>query len=569
MKKIIKEYGVLILIILLASILRLWHLDSVPVSLFGDEADVGYQAYSLAQTGKDYMGNLLPSQVESLADKKPALYSYTLIPFVAVFGISPIGVRLPAALFGILNVLLIYLIAQSFFKNKAISLLSALLLAISPWHIQYSRFGFEGTEMLSFYLGGLYCFFKGINNYRWLVLSSALFGLTLWTYHSAKIFLPLTIIILIIIWRKELINIPKKYLLISALTLIIVSAPIGWDILFGGGTERFGSTSVLNDKTIIGEIGSKRLQDQKRSQKTSPSIPDRFFHNQTFSFADKLIRNYFQVYSFEFLFIKGDPNLRHSLPDFGEFYKIEALFLIAGIIFLFIKNTDKKIKALIVLWLLFAPIPAIITSDGGTHASRLLFMLPPLILLIACGVYYLWEIIPLKFRKYYIFITTIAFVLSLAFYQHNYWNHYPWDSEKWWQAGYEDTIKSALDLSNQYDKIIISNADEPSLISFLSFSKFPPADFQKNDPFEKELIPGFGEMGKLNKYYFPEQGKEIGLYELGKVLPRDVLYIATQKEIVQNLQSEPERIPSDIRLVKIITYPSGKPAFYFFDKGSK
>lgn len=566
MKKIFSEYDILILIILLASALRLWRLDLVPVSLFSDEVDVGYQAYSLAQTGKDYMGNLLPSQVESLADKKPALFSYTLIPSVAIFGISPLGVRLPAAFFGILDVFLIYLIAQLFFKNKVISFLSALLLAISPWHIQFSRSGFEAIEMLSLYLGGLYCFVKGLNHYKWLVLSSVLFGLTLWAYHSAKVFLPITIICLITIWRKELVRVPKKYLLISILALILVSAPIGWDVLFGGGTQRFNSTSIFADQTITGEIGAKRLQDQQISHETSPSVSDRFFHNQTTSFAEKIINNYFQAYSSEFLFIKGDPNLRHSLPDFGEFYKIEALFLIAGIIFLFLKNTDNKIKTLIVLWLLLAPIPSIITNDGGTHAIRLLFMLPPLIILIACGVYYLWEIIPLRFRKYYVFITVIAFILSFIFYQHNYWNHYSRDSEKWWQAGYEETIKSALDLSNQYNKIIISSADEPSLLFFLGFSKFPPADFQKNYPLEKELIPGFGEVGKLDKYYFTAQGKEIGLYEIGKVLPKDALYAATQKEIVQDLQSEPERIPNDIRLVKIITYPSGKPAFYLFDK---
>lgn len=567
MKKIFKEYGILLLIILLASILRLWRLDLVPVSLFGDEVDAGYQAYSLAQTGKDYMGNLLPSHVESLADKKPALYSYTLIPTVMIFGISSLGVRLPAAFFGILDVFLIYLIAELFFKNKKISLLSALLLAISPWHIQYSRSGFEVIEMLSLYLGGLYCFIKGLNNYKWLVLSSVLFGLTLWAYHSVKVFLPITIIILITIWRKELIRVPKKYLLISIFALILVSAPIGRDVLFEGGTQRFSSTSIFADKTIIGEIGSKRLQDQQISHKTSPSNSDRFFHNQTASFADKLINNYFQAYSSEFLFIKGDPNLRHSLPDFGEFYKIEALFLIAGIIFLFIKNIDKKIKILITLWILFAPVPSIITSDGGTHAIRLLFMLPPLILLIACGVYYLWEILPLKFRKFYVSIILIAFILSFIFYQHNYWNHYPWDSEKWWQAGYEDTVKSVLNLSNQYDKIIISNADEPSLIFFLGFSKFPPADFQKNYPMVKETIPGIGETLKLDKYYFPPQGKGIGLYEIGKVLPKDALYVATQKEIIQDLLNEPERVPNDIRLVKVITYPSGKPAFYLFDKG--
>ena len=38
----------------------------------------------------------------------------------------------------------------------------------------------------------------------------------------------------------------------------------------------------------------------------------------------------FQPFSTEFLFIKGDPNLRHNLPNHGEFYLLEAFFLILG-----------------------------------------------------------------------------------------------------------------------------------------------------------------------------------------------------------------------------------------------
>ena len=43
---------ILIAILIVASVLRLWGLNKVPVSLFGDEVDVGYQAYSILKTGK-------------------------------------------------------------------------------------------------------------------------------------------------------------------------------------------------------------------------------------------------------------------------------------------------------------------------------------------------------------------------------------------------------------------------------------------------------------------------------------------------------------------------------------
>ncbi len=128
----IKRNILIILILLLSLILRVWKLDSVPVSLFGDELDVGYHAYSILKTGRDYSGNFMPLHFKSLAEWRTPLYLYSSVPTVAIFGISPWGVRLPAAIFGILGVFAIYLLTKQITNNKIIALLSALFLAISP-----------------------------------------------------------------------------------------------------------------------------------------------------------------------------------------------------------------------------------------------------------------------------------------------------------------------------------------------------------------------------------------------------------------------------------------------------
>jgi len=104
-----KSQVVLFFIIVIASLLRIWGIDKVPVSLFGDELDVGYHAYSILKTGKDYSGNSWPLHFQSLAEWRTPLYLYSAVPTVAIFGITPIGVRLPAAIFGILGVWGIYM----------------------------------------------------------------------------------------------------------------------------------------------------------------------------------------------------------------------------------------------------------------------------------------------------------------------------------------------------------------------------------------------------------------------------------------------------------------------------
>ena len=78
------------------------------LSLFGDEIDVGYQAFSLLQTGHDYKGNFLPTYIQSLSESRAPLLIYLTIPTVKIFGLNPLGVRLPSVIFGVLSIYLLY-----------------------------------------------------------------------------------------------------------------------------------------------------------------------------------------------------------------------------------------------------------------------------------------------------------------------------------------------------------------------------------------------------------------------------------------------------------------------------
>src|SRR3989344_2922211 len=159
----------LISIFVVAFFLRAYNLSEVPVSLFGDELDVGYHAYSILKTGKDYMGNPRPLHFQSIAEWRTPLYLYSAVPTVALFGILPLGVRLPAAIFGVLSIIGMYLLVKELYTfvrieerilGDKLALVAALVMAISPWHIQYSRAGFEVTQLLAFLLFGLYFFIR-------------------------------------------------------------------------------------------------------------------------------------------------------------------------------------------------------------------------------------------------------------------------------------------------------------------------------------------------------------------------------------------------------------------------
>ena len=115
------------LILALAFFLRFYRLDSNPSSLYWEEAALGYDAYSILKTGKDFHGNFLPLVAfESFGDYKPSLYFYAAVPSIAIFGLNEFAVRFPSALFGTLTVLLVYFLGLKI-RNWKLGITAALL----------------------------------------------------------------------------------------------------------------------------------------------------------------------------------------------------------------------------------------------------------------------------------------------------------------------------------------------------------------------------------------------------------------------------------------------------------
>src|SRR3989344_6701054 len=94
----------LTLIIVLAAILRFWHVTQTPPALYWDEVSLGYNAYSILKTARDEHGKFLPlTNFGAFGDYKPPAYIYATVPSIAVFGLNEFAVRFPSALFGTLT----------------------------------------------------------------------------------------------------------------------------------------------------------------------------------------------------------------------------------------------------------------------------------------------------------------------------------------------------------------------------------------------------------------------------------------------------------------------------------
>jgi hypothetical protein len=299
----------------------------------------------------------------------------------------------------------------------------------------------------------------------------------------------------------------------------------------------------------------------------TPQISDRLFHNKVTFWSENITRNILQSFSTDFLFIKGDLNLRHSIDKVGQFYRIEFITMVFGFIFFFSKYKDKRLKTFIALWLILGVLPAAITRDGGKHATRLILLLPPLVFLISYGFIEITKLLKGNLKKLFVLGYFGLLALSFMTYQHQFWIHNPWDSERWWHSGFKESVGIIKEIEGDYDKVILSMAKEPIWIFFAAWSEYPPAEWHKGYPFKETHLDGFGNISYIDKYYFAGVREEDGgIFDLHKYIDNKTLYLAVASEIGENLIADPGRGPGGLKLIKAIPYPSGEPAFYLFTK---
>ncbi len=537
-------------IMVLAAVLRLWQLGNVPPSPDWDEAALGYNAYSIMQTGRDEYGKLLPFVLRSFDDYKPALYAYLIIPFIKLFGLNIIAVRLPSAIFGILAVFGTYFLVKELFKSSKIALLTSFLLAISPWHIQFSRIGFESQVGTCFNILATLFFLKGLRRPQLLLFSVVLYASNLYIYQSEKVFVPLLFLALAFIFRKELFGINKKYLVtVGILGLLIVLPMVHFTLTNKDALARARGVSVFSESTQLLADTTKRLLEDKQNN----DVVGLIFDNRRIIYIKSIIAGYIAHFDLNWLFITGDIT-RHHAPGMGLLYLWELPFLLVGIYVLIFgsKNNgfDTKTKAVIFSWFLIAPISASITS-GVPHAVRTLNFLPTFQIFIALGIFTVFTQISnikyqvLNIRRFrYLLITCFLLLatFNILYYINQYFVQQNYYTSEDWQYGYKEAVEQVKAVQNRYDKIIVSNKPylDQSYIFFLFYLEYPPDLYQKESQFASG---GFRENHAFGKYAF-----------------RPIVWEKEIKNSKTLYVGLPEDFSDEAKVIKLINFLDGKPA---------
>ena len=497
-KSLVTSHWSLVTIIILAAVLRVWQLGSIPPGLTPDEASLGYNAYSILKTGRDEYGQLLPVIFKSFGDYKPGLYVYTAVPFVAFLGLNEWSVRLPSAIGGVLSVYLIYLVVNELFGyglrvapsqkighwSLVIGHFAAFAAAINPWLIYFSRGAWEANLSLTLTLAGIYYFLKSLYDSRFLVLASIFFSSTLLTYQGAKLSTTIVVLILLLVFWKEVRNLIKNsYLTViwSTVVGLVITLPIVFSLFYGqtGRLAVFSVFSYPRPTEYLQEFlnqGGEKIGD----------LNYYLFHSEKLNFTRGILGRWFNHFSGSFLFFEGDyQNPRHSAPNSGMMLLMDLVLLPLGIIFLVRSNIlNPKSKILIITWLILSPLPAVLSRDQ-VQSVRALNMSIPLVLLSGLGLYYLLLIVnKLKFRlPCYMLLITCYFV-SFAYFLDSYFVHLPVHNAKYWQYGFKEVVQKVTPIQNSYSKIIFQQSYAQPYIYFLFHQKYDPRKYQANTSFK-------------------------------------------------------------------------------------
>ncbi len=489
-------YFYLIVILLLASILRFYNLSSIPVSLYWDEAAQGYNAYSILKTGSDEYGSFLPVLFRSFDDYKlPANIYLSTIP-VALFGLNEFSTRFISAFLGTSTVLFVYFLVLEFlsfdarispWRKKIVGLTTALLLAISPWHLQFSRGAFEANVGLFFIVLSIFLFLKGLKKNTYLVFSFLLFAISFYTYRSIHVFVPLLLFGLIFSFRKELLK-QKKAFVLSLVVFFIVLFPLLPQLFTAGGLTRANQVSILNNV----DFQNTMFDGAKQIEKSGNDILSRIFYNRRIIFVGQLVKNYVPNFSLDFLFVHGDANPRHGTLGMGLLYVWELPFLLIGFFYLF--RSPSVIRNLIFWWILIAAIPSAL-SIPSPHALRSLNMIPPLYLVISLGIVNTFYLLKRPHRTILGILICLVALFFFVRYVNLYYNMSATVRSSAWADGYKQLAEYVCLNESKYEKVVISGHYWKPYIYMLLFKQYDPKLYQQSGSswgYDKYIFGGTG-----------------------------------------------------------------------------
>ena len=331
-------------------------LSYTPIYLAHDEVLFALQAHAIASSGRDLHGTLLPLYFPILTGywAQPFVVYFTAL-FLKVLPLSESAIRLPAAVVGVADVVLMYLTARRLFNREDVAVMAAGMLALTPAHFLSSRLGVDVVYPLPFIMAWLYCLvvFEQRDEPRALFAGAVILGVGVYTYIGSVVMMPVYFALTCLVLFQHRAK-PSSYLVAVACFVVPLLPFLAWLL-----QHPAARTELLSRYQLGGVIGRKHF------------LVDR-------------LSLYWNCFNPAFLFASAEDNPVNTTFRAGVFLLPMAAFLAMGAHRLINTLRSSRVNMILLLGLLSAPLGVVIVNERTI--PRLLVMVPFAVLIAAAGV---------------------------------------------------------------------------------------------------------------------------------------------------------------------------------------
>ncbi len=438
-----KRYFLLLVIILFGAFLRFFNLKDFPVQLNHDEVSQIYDTASIVTTGKDIYGKFLPFAFFSTGEYKVGHYIYiSTIPYL-IFGDREFTIRIPAALFGTLTILAVFLFINSLLKNWKLAFLSAALVSITPSEIFYSRKSFEGSIGVCLIFLGLFCLINNLDNLKskvWGYIGLSFLTLAMYVYTSYTMIVPFLLLLFAMIFRRTIMAYPKKFVY-QLLFWAILIIPLIYSTITNSGL-RFRAASVLITQDV--NLG-RQLELSQNNIKT---------------YIDYIFARFLNQFNPSYLFANGLDFTNQGLIGMGPLLFWQLPLFLIGVVFIIRSNLSSGKKFFIFGLAILPMIPSALTFEPfSPHRAMLSFAVMSII--SAFGLYWLVNFVANlslfnRAAKTTVFsLMFILFILNFAYFIYMYTVNLPYEKSQHIHYPFKQIAQFAWSQYHNFDQIIV------------------------------------------------------------------------------------------------------------------
>ncbi len=416
-----RSYRLLLLLVVLTAVaVRVYQFGLIPGGVNQDGAMAAVDARALADYGTDRFGMKFPIHLTAWGyGQMSTMLSWLMIPFIRLFGLNTVTMRLPQLIVSLAGLLCLYLFIRNMFgKYAALAVLS--FAAVNPWHILQSRWALDCNLFPHFFLAGLFLLHRALMNriHRGLLCASMiLFGLCMYCYGVSLYTVPVFLLgaCLYLICSR---TISPGH----AVLAFLVYLSTAWPFIAVMAINFFGLESI----EVFRLFTLPRFPASVRS------------HDILFFSGDipgQLIDNCRSLVNITLLQKKDLP--WNDLEGFGSMYLFSIPFGITGLISLLRVFRRKTGAKLILLFLLSGIWCGLIT--GNVNINRLNIIYYPIMILSGLGIYQVFRWIPRPPVRWGV---AMAYLLSFALFTHTYFTSYAREIRYWFFGDFCEAVSA-------------------------------------------------------------------------------------------------------------------------------